>query len=160
MYLKPTYNQDMNSTRNFTQIAPSPRYGHAAVFVQKLVSEYYPLIEANITTKKKYMYVYGGVAYDCIDGCDDFWVYEIPWASQRYFLEPESTNEWWNRGGSWYKENFYYSSDRSPGKRYFHNMVADYEMETVDDVATEEQIQKFIYLYGGMHEDIIFDDIW
>ena len=51
------------------------------------------------------MYIYGGVAYDCVDGCDDMWGYEIPWASQRYYPEPDE-NLWWNRGDSWEYLNY------------------------------------------------------
>ena len=58
----------MNETYGFTQIAPSPRYGHTAVYVELTEPDLY----TNISTKRKYMYMYGGVAYDCIDGCDDF----------------------------------------------------------------------------------------
>jgi hypothetical protein len=50
------------------------RYGHTAVYAERY--EVDELTNQNVL--RKYMYIYGGFAYECIDACSDLWRYEIP----------------------------------------------------------------------------------
>ena len=84
-----------------------------------------------IPFKRKFMYIYGGFAIECDNGCEDMWRFEIPYGSQRYY--PQAEFGYWNRGGHW--EEVY--QGYSPGKRYGHAMVTDPEYN-------------YIYLFGGL----------
>lgn len=112
---------------------PSKRYGHKAVLVQRNLFEN----ETQTYVLRKYLYVYGGLSLDCegAGACDDLWVYEIPWAAQRYYPQPEN-NSFWNRGNHWRRVNFV----GGPGKRAFHSMAADAS-------------NNYIYLFGGVYEN-------
>ena len=48
---------------------------------------------------RKYLYVYGGIAYDCETACLDLWRYEIPYGPIAMF--PKKLNKWHNRGNHW-----------------------------------------------------------
>lgn len=126
-YIKPDFNRE--SYKDF--IRPSVRHSHAAVYVETKSLDRY----TNQMVLRKYMYVYGGLSYDCSDACSDFWRYEIPWAAQRYYPKPKQGGSWWNRGNHWTLLSN--NTSTSPGKRYYHAMQADYTMNT-------------IYLFGGM----------
>ena len=130
-YVKPTYNKFIDTTYNF----PYPRYGHGAVYAEIVAKDSY----TSQFVLRKYMYVYGGFALQCADACDDFWRFEIPWAAQRYYPEPEGT--YWNRGAHWEKLR----NEYSPGKRMKHNLVASSD---------------YIYLFGGYREGSYLNDIW
>jgi len=126
-YIKPDYNRELYS--NFIQ--PSARYGHASVYIEIPVVDKH----TNQIILRKYMYMYGGFSYECVDACGDLWRYEIPWASQRYYPEPKQTGVWWNRGNHWTLLSN--NTSIGPGKRYYHKMEADYQMSS-------------IYLFGGI----------
>ncbi len=126
-YIKPDYNRE-----DYTKfIQPSSRYGHASVYIEINETDKY----TNEIVLRKYMYMYGGFSYECVDACGDFWRYEIPWAPQRYYPEPKQSGAWWNRGNHW--TLLTNDTTTSPGKRYFHTMQADYTMSA-------------IYLFGGI----------
>ena len=141
-YVKPDYNRQTYSSWT----APSPRYGHAAVYIEIEIIE----TDSNQQVKRKYMYVYGGFSYDCATACQDLWRYEISWAPQRWYPEPNSGGAWWNRGNHWtlVKED----STNSPGRRWKHTMISDYNNET-------------IYLFGGIKSNLdstndYMNDMW
>ena len=96
------------------------------------------------------MYIYGGFSYECATACLDLWRYEIPYAPQRYYPEPDSSGEWWNRGNHWslVKED----ASNSPGQRWKHTMISDYSMEN-------------LYLFGGIYSkldstNVYKNDMW
>jgi hypothetical protein len=131
-YLEPTY-PPYQANYSF----PFPRHSHAAVLVQLVRWE--PSTKAQLL--QKFMYVYGGFAYECKDPCDDMWRFEIPWASQMYYPRPQEGG-FWNRAGYWEQ----IVNEYSPGRRMGHGMVVS-------------QDYKFIYLFGGLGKGL-FSDLW
>ena len=124
------------------QQKPSPRYGHSAVYIEKL--------DNNVLNKavilRKYMFIYGGFSIYCENACNDFWMYEIAYAPIRYY--PNTPNA--SKGNIW--TQIFPSTKVSPGKRIFHSMIVDSKF-------------KYIYLYGGLSLDndnkyIINNDLW
>lgn len=132
-YLKPSTNRLLYSSYQ----APYPRHSHSAIYTELITQD----ILTKITMKRKYMYIYGGFAYQCGDACDDMWRYEIPWAAQRYYPEPKTG--YWNRGNVWEK----IVTSNSPGNRMKHGMVASRD-------------NKYIYLFGGMYGEKYYNDLW
>lgn len=113
---------------------PSNRYGHQSVFIKRNVFE----SDSNSTVLRKYMYVYGGLSMDNGgEACDDLWVYEIPWAAQRYYPTPTNSSSFWNRGNHWRQINF----GGGPGPRAFHSMAAD------------PTNFEYVYLFGGVYQN-------
>lgn len=108
---------------------PSPRYGHKSVLIHRSLLE----SDSNSIVLRKYLYMYGGIGLECSGACNDLWVYEIPWAAQRYYPSPIN-DTYWNRGNHWRKIN----TVNGPGGRAFHSMVADKEYS-------------YIYLFGGVY---------
>lgn len=134
-YLKPTTNKRKTDTYS----SPYPRFGHSAAYIETK-----QLDDATDTyVLRKYMYVYGGFALECKDACEDFWRFEIPWAAQRYYPQPEDVNVYWNRGNTW--ENM--TKIVSPGPRTKHCMVSS-------------QDNSYIYLFGGYGNQTFHNDLW
>lgn len=132
-YLKPSTNRLLYQSYK----VPYPRSSHSAIYVETTTQD----ILTKITMKRKYMYIYGGFGYQCVDACDDMWRYEIPWASQRYYPEPSSG--YWNRGNVWEQ----IITSQSPGKRMKHSMVVSGDMKNA-------------YLFGGNVGIEYFNDLW
>ena len=145
-YLKPYVNMESN-----VQQKPYPRFGHSMVYVEQIEPS---VFGKNI--KRKYIYIYGGYSLYCEHSCDDMWIYEIPFAPQRYYPDESyftegQTNNLWNRGNLWTQINIE-STENSPGKRVHSYMVVDSNFE-------------YIYLFGGMSLDeneknTLLNDLW
>ena len=87
-YIKPVQDEDLRF-----QPKPSPRYGHASVYVEK-----YEISPFSMRlTLRKYMFLYGGFSIYCENACNDLWQYEIPYAPYRYY----PTNQTLERGNTW-----------------------------------------------------------
>ena len=116
-------------------LLPSKRYGHKSVLISRELNESY----SNYSTLviRKYLYVYGGLSLDCNGACSDLWVYEIPWAAQRYYPQPNNSYGYWNRGNHWTNLNSQINGI-GPGRRAFHSMVTD-------------EANNYIYLFGGVY---------
>ena len=125
-YIKPDYNRDAY----INYISPSARYGHSSAYVE--IEERDKYKGQNLT--RKYLYIYGGISFECENACSDLWRFEIPWAPQRYYPQPIIGN-WWNRGNHWTLMSN--DSENSPGKRYKHVMIVDFNM-------------RYIFLFGGI----------
>lgn len=140
-FIKPDHNREAYGEF----VRPSARYGHAAVYVETTVLDRY----TNQLVGRKYMYVYGGLSYECVTACGDLWRYEVPWAAQRYYPTPKQGSSWWNRGNHWTLLSN--DTSTSPGKRYFHGMQTDYS-------------KNVIYLFGGVSCDdskcTYMNDVW
>lgn len=136
-YIKPYYDSNLK-----IQPKPSPRYGHSAVYVEKLDNS----DSTDAVIVRKFMFIYGGFSIYCENACDDFWMYEIAYAPIRYYPSSSDTLQ----GNIWTR--LISTGSNSPGKRIFHSMVVDKQ-------------QKYIYLYGGMCLDkdnkyYINNDLW
>ncbi len=125
------------------QPKPAPRYGHAAVYIEKQEN----IRKTGNVILRKFMFIYGGFSIYCENACEDLWMYEITFAPIRYYpynsVDYTIANIW---------TQLHPSTNKSPGKRIFHSMVVDNSM-------------KYIYLYGGMCIDsnnkyFINDDLW
>jgi hypothetical protein len=112
------------------QAIPQARAYHTATYVEKID---YNLQEAK-RIMRKYMYIYGGFSIYCQNACNDFWMFEIAYASQRFYPFRNQFADW-NRGNRW--TQIYSASSSTPGKRLKHSTV-------VNDDFTE------ILLFGGI----------
>jgi hypothetical protein len=148
-YIKPY----VDSSLLTIQQKPTSRYGHASVYVELIDDTY----KDNIILRK-YMYIYGGFSLYCNNACDDMWRYEIAYAPQRYYPDPnvflgnlkDVQSIYWNRGNIW--NEVYSGNSLTPGKRMFHSMVVDSNY-------------RYMYLFGGITVDldgkqILNNDLW
>lgn len=62
---------------------PYARYGHTGVYVE--LNDTRNLQPDGKFTKRKYLFIYGGFAFECQTACYDLWKYEIPWAPINYY---------------------------------------------------------------------------
>jgi hypothetical protein len=110
---------------------------HTSVLIERFERD----LITRIPFKRKYMYIYGGFALECMEACEDMWRFEIPYGSQRYYPKPEFG--YWNRGDYWevIKQGY------SPGRRFGHSMVTDPE-------------NRYIYIFGGIQGNTYLDDLW
>ena len=69
---------------------------------------------------RKYLYIYGGIAYDCETACLDLWRYEIPYGPIAMY--PTKLRKWHNRANHWHK--VIEDKNYSPGPRIKSSMVA------------------------------------
>ena len=126
--IKPDYNRLEYSSF----IQPVARYEHSAAYVEVTSQD---SSTNNQILIRKFMYIYGGFSFECTTACYDLWRYEIPYGPQRFYPQPYSSSQWWNRGNHWtlMKKELV----NTPGPRWRHKMVTDYNMEN-------------LFLFGGI----------
>lgn len=111
-YIKVSNNEDYSLYPK----VPFARYGHSGSFVAlNDPSNYMP--GTNVPVQRKYLYIYGGFAFECETACYDLWRYEISYAPYSFY--PKTSSGWQNAGNHWLLIN----NDRgyNPGPRYRHS---------------------------------------
>ena len=93
-WLKPDFNGDI-----YLYVKqPVARYGHAGTYVELQDKDTF-MLDGKTYMIRKYLYIYGGMGYDCETACLDLWRYEIPYGP--IALYPKKQSRWHNRANHW-----------------------------------------------------------
>jgi len=96
-----------------------------------------------ILSLRKYLYIYGGFAFECQTACYDLWRYEIPFAPLNYYPYNDRSG-WKNPGNHWTLVND--DVNYCPGPRQKQSMIAHQSQI----VGTSSRDEHYIYIFGGI----------
>ena len=77
---------------------PNARYAHAGAYVELYDKDTY-MPDGKTNMLRKYLYIYGGFAFDCETACLDLWRYEIPYGPIGMY--PKKVGRWHNTANHW-----------------------------------------------------------
>ena len=93
---------------------------------------------------RKYLYIYGGFAFDCETACLDLWRYEIPYGPIGMY--PKKVDRWHNTANHW--SLVLEDANYSPGPRIKSSMVSIQAFP--DPEKDDDRDEHYLYIFGGI----------